>query len=59
MMDDKLIRIDEVLEIISIKKTSFYKLIKREELLKPIKIGGSSLWSYNNLQIYIRKLKNM
>ncbi len=59
MMNDKLIRIDEVLEIISIKKTSFYKLIKREELLKPIKIGGSSLWSYNNLQIYIRKLKNM
>ena len=59
MMYDKLIRIDEVLEIISIKKTSFYKLIKREELLKPIKIGGSSLWSYNNLQIYIRKLKNM
>ena len=26
MMNDKLIRIDEVLEIISIKKTSFYKI---------------------------------
>ena len=58
-MNNKLIRIYEVLEIKKKKKTSFYKLIKREELLKPIKIGGSSLWSYNNLQIYIRKLKNM
>ena len=59
MMDDKLIRIDEVLEIISIKKTSFYKLIKKEELLKPIKIGGSSLWSYNNIQNFINKIKSL
>ena len=39
MMNDKLIRIDEVLEIISIKKTSFYKLIKREEFKKEVIIN--------------------
>jgi len=56
-MEDKLIRINDVLMLLSIKKTFLYSLIKTEPLLKPIKIGSSSLWSYNNVQEYIKSLK--
>lgn len=56
-LNDKFLRIDDVLIIIPISKASLYRLAKKVKLLKPIKVGGSSFWSQNNINIYFQNLK--
>ncbi|WP_151947853.1 helix-turn-helix transcriptional regulator [Aliarcobacter butzleri] len=56
-IDDKYLKISEVLLIIKISKASLYRLGKKVNLLKPLKVGGSSFWSQNNINIYFDNLK--
>jgi len=56
-LNDKFLKIDDVLIIIPISKASLYRLAKKVKLLKPIKVGGSSFWSQNNINIYFQNLK--
>ena len=56
-MKDKYLRIDDVLVIIPISRAPLYRLAKKEKLLKPLKVGGSSFWSQNNLDYYFDRLK--
>ena len=56
-LNDKFLKIDDVLIIIPISKASLYRLAKKVNLLKPIKIGGSSFWRQNNINIYFENLK--
>lgn len=56
-LNDKFLKIDDVLIIIPISKASLYRLTKKVKLLRPIKIGGSSFWSQNNINIYLDNLK--
>ena len=56
-LNDKFLKINDVLIIIPISKASLYRLTKKVKLLRPIKIGGSSFWSQNNLNIYLDNLK--
>jgi predicted DNA-binding transcriptional regulator AlpA len=56
-MKDKYLRIDDVLVIIPISRATLYRLAKKEKLLKPLKVGGSSFWSQNNLDYYFDRLK--
>ena len=53
----KYLKIDDVLVIIPISRATLYRLAKKEKLLKPLKVGGSSFWSQNNLDYYFDKLK--
>ena len=56
-IDDDYLRIKEVLSIIKISKPSLYRLAKKIKLLKPLKVGGSSFWSKNNINTYYDNLK--
>ncbi|PRM94189.1 helix-turn-helix transcriptional regulator [Aliarcobacter cryaerophilus] len=56
-IDDNYLKINEVLLIIKISRASLYRLAKKINLLKPLKIGGSSLWSQDNINIYLNNLK--
>lgn len=56
-LNDKFLKIDDVLIIIPISKASLYRLAKKVKLLKPIKVGGSSFWSQDNINIYLDNLK--
>lgn len=56
-LNNKFLKIDDVLIIIPISKASLYRLTKKVKLLRPIKIGGSSFWSQNNINIYLDNLK--
>ena len=56
--DDNFLRIEEVLKIIPISRATLYRLAKKEKLLKPLKVGGSSFWSQNNINTYFKNLKN-
>lgn len=55
--NDHFLRIDEVLKIIPISRATLYRLSKKEKLLKPLKVGGSSFWSLNNINYYFDNLK--
>lgn len=56
-IDDNYLKIHDVLQIIKISRASLYRLAKKIKLLKPLKIGGSSFWSQNNINIYLDNLK--
>lgn len=56
-MEDKYLKINEVLSIIPISRASLYRLAKKVKSLKPIKVGGSSFWSKNNINNYLDELK--
>lgn len=56
-IDDDYLRLKEVLLIIKISKPSLYRLAKKVKLLKPLKVGGSSFWSKNNINTYYDNLK--
>ena len=55
--DDIFLRIEEVLKIIPISRATLYRIAKKEKLLKPLKVGGSSFWSLNNINYYFDNLK--
>lgn len=53
MVLDKLLKIEEVLEILNIPKTSFYRYIKNGIIPQPFKIGRSSRWKTSEIQNFI------
>lgn len=56
-INDHFLKIEDVLTIIPISRSSLYRLAKKTNLLKPIKVGGSSFWSLNNINYYFDDLK--
>ncbi len=57
MEKDKFLRINDVLIQIPVSRATLYRLSKQIKLLRPIKIGGSSFWSQNNINDYFENLK--
>ena len=57
MEKDKFLRINDVLKQIPVSRATLYRLSKQIKLLRPIKIGGSSFWSQNNINDYFENLK--
>ncbi|MCG3685927.1 helix-turn-helix transcriptional regulator [Aliarcobacter butzleri] len=53
MVLDKLLKIEEVLEILNIPKTSFYRYVKNGIIPQPVKIGRSSRWKTSEIQNFI------
>ena len=58
MGKDKFLRINAVLEQIPVSKATLYRLSKKIKLLRPIKVGGSSFWSQNNIDYFLQQLKS-
>ena len=58
MEKDKFLRINDVLIQIPVSRATLYRLSKQIKLLRPIKVGGSSFWSQNNINTYFEDLKN-
>ena len=56
-MKDRYLKIDDVLVIIPVSRATLYRLAKKIKLLKPLKVGGSSFWSLNNINYYFDNLK--
>jgi len=55
---EKLLKIEEVLEILNLPKTSFYRYMKNGIMPKPLKIGRSARWKMSQISIAIEKLQN-
>jgi len=55
--ENKLIKKEEVLELIPMSSASLYRLIKITPILKPIKIGRGSFWKKSVITNYIDGLE--
>jgi prophage regulatory protein len=53
MKDDKLLKIDQCLEIIPIAKSTFWQRVKEGQLPQPVHIGTSTFWRYSDLMTFI------
>jgi len=52
----KLLKLEDVLEIIPISKTSWYRIVEKNKNLKPVKIGRCSFWKQEKIKEYIDNL---
>lgn len=52
--DPRMLRIDRVLELIPVSRVTLYRMIKAGQFPRPVKLGGSSAWSNQE----IRKWRN-
>ena len=57
MNDDRLLKIENVLEYIPFGKTKFNEMMKEEKLLNPIKFGRTNLWKLSKIQEFIDSLE--
>ena len=51
-----LVRREKAASILDIAPTSFDKIVKTNPLLRPVHIGSSVRWPYENLQAYVSEL---
>ena len=48
-----LMRIPQILEVMPISKSKFWLMVQKGEFPKPIKIGRSSFWTFEQVQTFI------
>lgn len=53
---DRLIRLPEVENIIGLKRTQIYEMVKTGSFPAPVKIGGASRWSLRAVSAWMNKL---
>jgi len=49
-MEEKFLRLRDVLQYIPVGRTTWYELIKQGRAPRPIKVGHMSLWKASDLQ---------
>ena len=57
--EDKLIKIDTVMEYVQLSKSKLYEYMKNDKFPKNHAIGGSSLWFMSDIQDYISNQKKI
>ena len=54
---NRLIKLEEVMQLVPFCRAKIYKLIKEEKFPKQLKEGGSSVWSLEDVLNYIKNLR--
>lgn len=52
-MNVTLMRIPQILKMMPISKSKFWLMVQKGEFPKPIKIGRSSFWTFEQVQTFI------
>ena len=55
----KLLKIEGVLEIIPMSKSTWYRILKDNKELLPYKIGRGSFWDTDEIERFIRSKKSI
>ena len=58
-MEDKLIKIQTVMDYVQMSKSKIYEYMKKDMFPKNHTVGGSSLWFLSDIQMYIREQKKI
>ncbi|MBU3548248.1 AlpA family transcriptional regulator [Polynucleobacter sp. P1-05-14] len=53
-MNVTLMRIPQILKMMPISKSKFWLMVQKGEFPKPIKIGRSSFWTFEQVQTFIK-----
>ena len=53
MFDDRLLKIDQCLEIIPVAKSTWWQKVKEGKYPQPIRLGGSTFWRHSDLMTFI------
>ena len=56
-MEEKLLTINELINIVGFKKSTIYKFIKENKFPRPLKFGKSSRWAKSEINEWINNLK--
>ncbi len=56
-LDNRLIRLPEVMKIVPLCKVKIYQMIKDGVFPAPIKIGRASLWETDAIRFFLQQLK--
>lgn len=56
-MQDRLIRIPEVINMIALSRASIYRLIKEKKFPEPVRQGRTSAWLYSEVRAYLDSIK--
>jgi prophage regulatory protein len=48
-----LMRIPQILKVMPVSKSKFWLMVQKGEFPKPIKIGRSSFWTFEQVQTFI------
>lgn len=54
---DRLIRLPEVIELVGLKRTAIYKMIKAGQFPKQVRLGVASLWAESEVSEWIEQQK--
>lgn len=57
-MEDRLLREKAAYETLAVSKSKFWDMIKNNEIPRPTKIGGTSVWFMSDIQKFIQNLKD-
>jgi len=49
-----LVRISQILKVIPTSKLKFWPMVQKGEFAEPIKIGESSCWNMEQVQVFIK-----
>jgi len=53
---DRLLRVKDVSEIVSMGRSTIYRLVKKNQFPRPVKRGRSTFWRESDIQRYISSL---
>jgi prophage regulatory protein len=56
MVEDRLLKINDVLKIMPMAKSTLWQRVKDGVLPQPVHIGTSTFWRYSDLQAFIGDL---
>jgi prophage regulatory protein len=55
--DIRLLRVEQVLEVVPVSRATLYRMIKQGEFPAPIHIGSLSVWPYSEVQNWVSRVK--
>lgn len=56
LMDDKLLKLNEVLAKLRISKSAWYDRVRRQVFPQPVRIGTRTVvWSENDIEAYLQR----
>lgn len=56
-MQDRLIRMPEVVETVGLSRPTIYRMIARQEFPEPVRQGRTSAWPFSEVQQYLESIK--
>lgn len=56
MSDDRLLKIRQVCELVSVSKSTIWQRVKAKTFPAPVKVGSGTFWKASDVQNYIKSL---